>query len=129
MGSLSNDFGGPYLSGGSTRQLQAADSGSCVFLDKATGSVVTLPAAIIGMKFKFFVTVLATSNSHKVQVQNANDFFIGMLSELSDDSPPTVKGWAAANSGTVATNSDTVTLNRTTTGSTVVGEWMEVECI
>lgn len=119
--------GGGYLAGGATRTLTAADAGSTTNLDTLAGSVITLPAATgTGNKFKFLVTVLATSNSHKIQVASATDFFIGMITGVSDD-PATVKGWIAANSGTVATNSDTVTLNRTTTGSVAVGEWIEVE--
>lgn len=118
---------GGYLAGGSTRTLTAADSGATIKLDTLAGSVVTLPAATgTGAKFKFLVTVLATSNSHKIQVASATDFFIGTIEGVSDD-PATVKGWIAANSGTVATNSDTVTLNRTTTGSVSVGEWIDVE--
>lgn len=119
--------GAGYLAAGSTKTLAAADAGSTTKLDTVTGSVVTLPAATgTGNKYKFLVTVLATSNSHVVKVANATDFFIGMITGVSDD-PATVKGWIAANSGTVATNSDTVTLNRGTTGSVSVGEWIEVE--
>lgn len=116
-----------YLAAGSTKTLTALDSGKTVRLDTLTGSVVTLPAATgSGARFRFYVSVLATSNSHKIQVANATDFFIGTIEGVSDD-PATVKGWIAANSGTVATNSDTVTLNRTTTGSVSVGEVIEVE--
>lgn len=111
---------------GATKTLTSANNGQTINLDTAAGSVVTLPAASgSGIKFKFLVTVLATSASHKVQVANAADFMIGIIATMSDD-PATVKAFAAANSGTVATNSDTITLNRTTTGSTVVGEWIEV---
>ncbi|MGY4295385.1 hypothetical protein ACVWXN_003480 [Bradyrhizobium sp. i1.4.4] len=116
-----------YLAGGSTRTLTGQDSGKTVKLDTLTGSVVTLPAASgSGARFKFLVTVLATSNSHKVQVANAQDFMIGIIM-LERTDTNVVLGFAAANSGTVATNSDTITLNRTTTGSVVVGEWIEVE--
>lgn len=115
------------LAAGSTKTLTAADAGKIVKLDTLTGSVVTLPAATgTGNRFRFLVTVLATSNSHVVKVASAADFFVGMITGVSDD-PATVKGWIAANSGTVGTNSDTVTLNRTTTGSVAVGEWIEVE--
>lgn len=111
------------VAAGATKTLTAADNGKVILLDTAAGSVVTLPAATgSGITYRFLVTVIATSNSHKVQVANATDFMIGIATTVSDDAPPTVKGFAAANSGTVATNSDTITLNRTTTGSTVVGE-------
>lgn len=118
-----------YVAAGSTKTLTAANDKQTVKLDTATGSIVTLPAATgSGVRFKFLVTVKATSNNHVVQVANNADFMIGTLAGVSDD-PATVKGWIAANSGTVATNSDTVTLNRSTTGSVSVGEWFELEDI
>lgn len=115
------------ISAGSTLAVTSAlHNGKTINLDTATGSVCTLPAATgSGAVFNFLVTVLATSNSHKVQVANASDFIVGGIQTMSDD-PATVKAFWAANSGTVATNSDTITLNRTTTGSTQLGEWIEV---
>lgn len=116
------------IAAGATKTLTNDDNGKTVKLDTAAGSVVTLPAATgSGAKFKFLVSVLATSNSHKIQVENATDFFVGLINGSRVDSGNAVLGFAAANSGTVATNSDTITLNRTTTGSVSVGEWIEVE--
>ena len=114
------------ISAGSTLAVTTAlHNGKIINLDTATGSVCTLPAATgSGASFRFLVTVLATSNSHQVKVANASDFMIGSVRTISDD-PATVKGFIAANYGTVATNSDTITLNRTTTGSVSVGEWLE----
>lgn len=119
-----------YVAAGSTKALTvAANNNQAVLLDTVTGSVVTLPAATgSGARFRFIVTVKATSNSHVIQVANASDFMIGDIHGISDD-PATVKGWIAANSGTVGTNSDTITLNRGTTGSVSVGETIEVEDI
>lgn len=117
-----------YVSAGSTKALTAANNNQVIKLDTLTGSVVTLPAATgSGAKFRFLVSVLATSNSHKIQVANASDFMIGIINGVRVDSLNTLTAFAAANSGTVATNSDTITLNRTTTGSATVGEWVEVE--
>lgn len=117
------------VAAGATLSLtQAAHDGKTIALDTAAGSVVTLPAATgSGAKFKFYVKTLATSNSHVIQVANATDFFVGLVSGARIDSGNAVLGFAAANSGTVATNSDTITLNRTTTGSVSKGEWIEVE--
>jgi hypothetical protein len=116
-----------YVGAGATKTLTSANDKQTIKLDTAGGSVVTLPAATgSGVRFKFLVTVLATSASHKVQVANAQDFMIGTIAGVSDD-PATVKGWIAANSGTVATNSDTITLNRSTTGSVSLGEYFDVE--
>lgn len=118
-----------YVGAGSTKTLTAANNNQAILLDTATGSTVTLPAASgSGARFRFIVTTKATSNSHVIQVANASDFMIGSIHGISDD-PATVKGWIAANSGTVSTNSDTITLNRSTTGSVSVGEVIEVEDI
>lgn len=119
---------GSYLAAGSTLTLTAASAGKLIKLDTLTGSVVTLPAASgSGVRYRFLVSVLATSNSHKIQVANASDFMVGMAFGTRVDSGNATLGFAAANSGTVATNSDTITLNRTTTGSVTVGEWLMVE--
>lgn len=117
------------VAAGSTKTLTAAaNNNQIVRLDTLTGSVVTLPAATgSGAKYRFLVTVLATSNSHIVKVANASDFMVGLINGSRIDSGNAVLGFAAANSGTVATNSDTISLNRTTTGSVSVGEWFEAE--
>jgi hypothetical protein len=117
-----------YVAAGSTLTLTAANDKQTIELNATGGSVVTLPAATgSGVKFKFLVTALATSASHKVQVPNSTDFMIGLISGSRIDSTNVVLGFAAANSGTVSTNSDTITLNRSTTGSVSVGEWFELE--
>jgi hypothetical protein len=71
--------------------------------------------------------VLATSNSYIVKVASATDFFVGEIMGARTDSGNAVLGFCPVNSGTVATNSDTITLNRTTTGSVNVGEWFICE--
>lgn len=125
---LANDAA-RYVAAGSTLVLTSANNKQTVKLDTLTGSVVTLPAATgSGFRVKFVVMVKATSNSHIAQVANASDFMVGTLAGVSDD-PATVKGWIAANSGTVSTNSDTITLNRGTTGSDSLGEWFDIEDI
>jgi hypothetical protein len=116
-----------YVAAGSTKALTAANDKQTIKLDTLTGSVVTLPAATgSGVRFKFLVSVLATSNSHKIQVANASDFMVGIISG-PNTSTGAFTAFAAANSGTVATNSDTITLNRAGTGSASVGEWIDVE--
>ena len=66
--------------------------------------------------------MLATSNNHIVKVSNATDIMQG-FSFTRDDT-----GDAAASFFTAAT-SDTITLNRTTTGSVALGEYIEIEDI
>ena len=111
-----------------TTLTQEAHDGQVIGFNSLTGLTVTLPAATgTGMWFKFYVAVLATSGSYKIQVANATDFFVGEIMGARTDSGNAVLGFCPANSGTVATNSDTITLNRTTTGSVNVGEWIEVQ--
>lgn len=110
------DFSGDFTPGGSARTLTHADAGKTIQLDTAAGTTITLPAAMgTGDEFWFVTSVIATSNNHKVQVANATDVMSGALIVVdnSDGSCSTF--------GTVAA-SDTITLNRTTTGSVKIGE-------
>lgn len=113
---------GAAIAGGATLTLtQATHAGKLIKLDTASGSVVTLPASTgSGARYRMLVTVLATSNSHKVQVANATDVFRGIISSMDDTSDNAV-AFAAAST------SDTITLNRTTTGSVSLGEYIEIE--
>lgn len=115
---------GAVILAGSTLTLTNAQSGRNVALNTLTGSVVTLPAATgSGDSFLFYVSVVNTSNSHKVKVANASDFMIG---QAQTEDSATVTGYVCANSGTVTTNSDTITFNGTTTGGLSVGDRIEV---
>ncbi len=110
------------VAAGATLTL-AADkhSGKTILLDTAAGSVVTLPQATgTGYRYRFEVSVLATSNSHKVQVGNSTDVMEGLAFGSRIDSGNAVLGFATS------ATSDTITLNRTTTGSVSVGEWIEI---
>ncbi len=117
------------VAGGATIAVTvAAHNGKTIKLDTAAGTIATLPAATgSGARFKFLVTTLATSNSHVIQVANNADFIVGLISGARVDSTNALLAFAAANSGTVATNSDTITLNRTTTGSVTLGEYVEMQ--
>jgi hypothetical protein len=110
------------LSAGSSKTLTKNDSGKTVLLDTASGSTVTLPASNgSGRKYKFIVTTLATSNSHIVKVANSTDTMQGIVVFADTD------GTAAVNAFAALATSDTITLNRSTTGSVSLGEWIEVE--
>ena len=50
-----------------------------------------------GARFRFFVSVLATSVSHKIQVANASDFMIGLIGK---DGAVLVQGLVASASDT-----------------------------
>jgi len=113
------------INAGSALTLTADTHGNrTINLDTLAGSTVTLPASTgSGLTYRFRVSVLATSNSHIIKVANASDAFDGYIFSRDDTSDNAVAFFATA--GT----SDTITLNRSTTGSVVVGEWIEVQDI
>lgn len=113
----------PAVAAGSTLTLTRAEhAGKTIGLNALAGSVVTLPAATgSGTKFRFLVTVLATSNSHIVKVANASDVMFGVGTLADTDTAGAAYSFAAA------ATSDTITLNRSTTGSVTIGEIIEVE--
>ena len=113
---IRKDFSGEFSAGGATRTLNKDDAGEMIQLDTAAGTVITLPAAEgTGNIYGFVTTVIATSNSHIVKVANATDVMSGAL-QVVDNADGTCTSF-----GTVAA-SDTITLNRTTSGSVKIGE-------
>lgn len=113
--------GGPtgFIAAGSALTVTAAShAGRIIKLDTAAGSTCTLPAATgSGYSYTFVISVIATSNSHVVKVANSSDTMVGLISTLTDTGNAALI-WKA--SGT----DDTITLNRTTTGSTALGEYL-----
>jgi hypothetical protein len=120
-------LGGGTVNAGATLTLTAAahgglPQGGIINLNNAAGSIVTLPAATgSGNIYRFRVSVLATSNSHIVKVANASDVMQGFAVIADTDTA------GAASMFMTAATSDTITLNRSTTGSVSVGEYIEVE--
>ena len=117
------DTSGRLVAAGSTLSAtQALHDGKIILLDTASGSVVTLPAASgSGMVLKFKISVIATSNDHIIKVANSNDIMYGVITTCSTgDAPDLAQPWITA------VDSDTITLNRTTTGSVTIGEWIEL---
>jgi hypothetical protein len=112
-----------YVAAGSALTLTVATHNKrTIKLDTAAGSTVTLPAATgSGAVFNFIVTTLATSNSHIIKVANASDTMQGSILIVDTDTAGATSGFAAG------ATADTITLNRTTTGSVSLGEWIEVE--
>lgn len=98
---------------------KAIHDGKTILLDTLTGSVVTLPPALgTGARFRFFESLAATSNSHKIQVANSTDVMQGTLS---------VAATAGGTAFPTTSTSDTITLNRTTTGGATRGARVDVE--
>lgn len=109
---------------GAALTVSAAHHNKTLLFDTAAGSIITLPVGSgSGLKFKAKVKLLATSNSHKVQVTGATDVIQGIINTIDSDTAGTTTGWASGASD------DTVTLNRSTTGSAIRGEWLEFEDI
>lgn len=102
---------------------EAAHDGKTILLDTAAGSTCTLPASTgSGARFRFVVSTVATSNSHIIKVANATDVMAGFALVAQDGGDTAVLFETAA-------TSDTITLNRTTTGSTQKGEFFVLEDI
>lgn len=98
----------------------ATHEAKIVLLDTLAGSVVTLPAATgSGAVYRFVVSVVATSNSHVIQVVGT-DIMSGAVWLCDTDTAGTTTAFATA------ADSDTITLNRTTTGSVKIGEYIEL---
>lgn len=118
------DTSGRLVLAGSTLSVtEALHDGKTILLDQLAGSVCTLPASSgSGARFRFVVSVVATSNSHIVKVANGTDVMAGFALVAQDAADTAVMFETAA-------SSDTITLNRTTTGSTQKGETIEVEDI
>lgn len=112
----------PIAAGGTLSVTQALHAYRTIDLDTATGSVCTLPAAAgTKARYRFAVKVLATSNSHIIKVANGTDVMRGVIASIDSDTSDAVAWW-----GTTAT-SDTITFNRSTTGSVYIGEYVELE--
>jgi hypothetical protein len=105
-----------YVSAGSLLSLsKAIHDGKIILLDSLSGSVVTLPPALgTGAQFDFIEKVAATTNSHIIKVANSVDVMIGTV-VLS------ITAGGAANAYATVAASDTITLNRTTTGGATNG--------
>lgn len=106
--------------GATLTATRAAHNNKVILLDTAAGSVVTLPAATgTGSRYRFLIKVIATSNSHIIKVANGTDIIQGIIAQLSDNSAAML-GWIAGAAD------DTITLNRSTTGSITRGEYIEI---
>ena len=113
---------GSVIAAGSTKTLTQAQSGSTILLDTASGSVVTLPAPKVGLKYTFVVSTTVTSNSHKIITDAGTTFLVGMLALLEAS--------AAAALGALFDGTANVacTMNGTTTGG-IKGTRITLECI
>jgi fructose-specific component phosphotransferase system IIB-like protein len=88
-------------------------------VNAAAGAEVTLPPATgSGFRYTFIVGTKLTSNTNVIQVANSDDIMQGVVigTAETDDS---VNGWEAAS------DSDTITMDGSTTGG-IVGDRVEL---
>lgn len=115
-------------SGGTTRTLTAANSGSTNLFDSAAGITYTLPAPVVGLNYKFIWTVLQTSSAHVVVTDAGTTFLQGAVGIFSGEvvTPSSTLGpFMAAGNGSSHVK---ITTNGTTTGGGI-GSWLEFVCV
>lgn len=95
--------------------------GKTLLFTSLTGHTITLPPATgSGTRLRFITRTAATSGSNVVKAQNSTDVMIGSL-DVS------IAAGGALSSFQAAAASDTITMNRTTTGGAVAGDVIEME--
>ena len=124
----------PTLSGttpisvtGATVTLGATHVGRTAVINSASGCAITLPAATgTGNKYRVVVGTTLTSGSLSAAVASGTDYLRG-FALFANDTDGSASNFETANTGTVATESDTITLNRTTTGIGTIGDSLDFE--
>jgi hypothetical protein len=106
-----------YTDGTLTRQKHA--NRPLLLDDGSNGATLTLPDAIgSGDEYPFFVKTVDT-NGYVIQVGDASHIIQGnIIANSTGDTPDLAQPWPAA------ADSDTVTLNGTTTGGAADGDWL-----
>jgi hypothetical protein len=125
---LGNPTGMIVASGGTTRTLTAASSGSTNLFDSAAGITYTLPAPVVGLSYRFVWTVLQTSSAHVVVTNAGTVFLLGAVQAFSGEAvTPAVNLGPYQFAGNGSTHIKTTT-NGTTTGGGI-GSWLQFECL
>ena len=89
-------------------------------VNAAAGAEVTLPPATgSGFRYTFIVGTTVTSNANVIQVANSDDIMQGVVIGSAADTSDSVNGWEAAS------DSDTITMDGSTTGG-IVGDRVEL---
>lgn len=99
-------------SGGTTRTLTAANSGSVNLFDSAAGIAYTLPATAVGLYYDFVTSVTQTSSAHSVTTP-ASSFIVGSVLQGAAASATVLLSVANGTSHTV------ISTNGTTTGGVI----------
>ena len=101
--------------------LTSADAGLTQVLNTTDGATVTLPAATgTGNIYRFFVgTTVTASDTYVIQVANATDVMAGVAIVANDSD-------ASASIFETAADSDTITLDGSTTGG-ILGQIITIQ--
>lgn len=121
------DAGAGVVAGGVTAAFaQTPVAGKVNLLSALAGTTSTLPAATgSGKLYRFVNSVAPTSNAHVITCSAALSTFQGSIIE---DKSGVVTAYSAT-AGATGTGSDTISLNGTTTGGLVLGDYIEVQDI
>lgn len=113
------DFYQPITITAATTLDRDTHAGTVVVLNSTTGRIVTLPAATgKGDVYTLFISATVSSGNHVLVVAPATTDSFGGGVAISTD--------AAGISMLAASDSDTITMNGSTTGG-VVGSWLRVQ--
>lgn len=108
--------------------LKKSQSNGSFLFDRASGTSYTLPAAVPGLWFRFYVSVLQTSGANVVVTSAATVFLTGVLQVFSGENvTPAVNVGPYQFAGNGSSHLRTTT-NGTTTGGGI-GSVMEYHCI
>jgi hypothetical protein len=111
------------ITGSSQVLTQVLHANRKIVANRAAGIAFTLPAATgTGDTYEIIVGTTVTSGSLSVAVASATDFMVGHALFETDDASNVPQTFPTANTGTVATESDTITFNRTTSGVATRGD-------
>lgn len=105
-----------------SKTLTPSDSGTALVVNAAAGLTLTLPPAVgSGYSYRIVIGTTVTSNDVIVQVDSADDIMTGLALSAADGGN-TVNGWETA------ADSDTITLDGSTTGG-IKGDMVElIDC-
>lgn len=114
----------PVISGlGATKTLSVDETFSTIVLDRAAGTVITLPLAVPGLTYDFVVATSVTSNAYKVITGAATELLIGGYTNVDTDTSNAVAVFTGNGSTHIA-----VSMNGTTTGG-LAGTTLRFTCL
>lgn len=90
--------------GGATSTLSIDDTFSTILLDRAAGSVITLPLAVPGLVYEFVASVSVTSNAYKIITGAATEFLTGGYVSVDTDSTNAIAFFTGNGTSHIAVN-------------------------